>query len=223
MNRPALSVHATLLWRAYVPRDTVTYLTLIGEGKKPKHSLYLCVCGNHKEVRPFAVRLFRIKSCGCLSNKMKSKHGMHKTRVYRTWTQMRVRCTNKKHKQYKDYGGRGIRICKRWRESFEAFFADMGHPPAGMSLDRIDNDLGYNPDNCRWATCETQSGNRRSSDIIEFDGRKQCRAKWARELGLSRPALAYRIKKWGVAKALQAVRRNYPRRDSQNATSTSDA
>ena len=86
--------------------------------------------------------------------------------VYHRWDAMIQRCTNPKHKAFKNYGGRGIKICDRWLESFEAFLADMGEPPDGLMLDRIDNDGNYEPGNCRWTTRGVQNINKRQRQPI---------------------------------------------------------
>ena len=98
-----------------------------------------------------------------MSNKRgvpKQTHGMSGTAVYRCWSNMLQRCTNPRHPQYKHYGARGISVCDRW-STFENFYADMGNPPAGTTLDRIDNEAGYSPTNCRWATWSAQQANKR--------------------------------------------------------------
>jgi hypothetical protein len=89
------------------------------------------------------------------------KHGMEGTREYRCWAHMKERCMNPKHKQYSDYGGRGITVCLEWQQSFEAFYADMGPMPSNLTLERLNNDKGYLKENCAWATRKQQAQNRR--------------------------------------------------------------
>lgn len=118
---------------------------------------------------------------------------------------MKQRCHNPECDHYADYGGRGITVCDRWRESFLAFWEDMGDPPTDShEVDRIDNDRGYGPDNCRWATRSEQMRNTRNNRPIEFRGRTQLLVEWAEELGISIQALIQRIENWGIEKALSS-------------------
>lgn len=130
---------------------------------------------------------------------------MSESAEYNVWELMRARCYRPTNRAYPRYGGRGITICDRWRHDFAAFFADMGpRPSASHEIDRIDNDGPYAPGNCRWATCTTQSNNRRSNVRYEFNGRSLTIAEWSRETGLSVMTLHLRIRrrKWPVELAL---------------------
>ena len=120
------------------------------------------------------------------------RHGKTKTRTYRCWSGMLTRCSNKNTKQWKDYGGRGIKFDKRWRD-FCNFLEDMGECPEGHSLDRIDVNKGYNKKNCRWATHDQQVRNARSNLNITYAGKTMCVAEWAREMGINKYILRYRF------------------------------
>ena len=119
-------------------------------------------------------------------------HGMTGTRTYRIWCGMRTRCYNKMATGYENYGGRGVKICKRWA-TFSGFLADMGVCPEGHSLDRIKNDGDYKPSNCRWATKEQQVRNARSNINITIAGKTMCAAEWARIAGISAILMRYRF------------------------------
>lgn len=128
---------------------------------------------------------------------------MKKTPIYSTWRTMRERCNNPNAVNYDRYGGRGIKVCERW-SSFENFYADMGDRPFPRAeIDRIDNDGDYEPGNCRWAT-RSQNGNNTSANrAITFRGKTQNIVQWAKEFGLSYPAVYQRLKLgWSIEKAL---------------------
>ena len=139
-------------------------------------------------------------------------HG-HKTadggsREYHCYNAMRARCHNPKTPHFERYGGRGIKVCDRWRESFTAFLEDMGRCPSPRhSLDRINNDGDYEPDNCRWATPVDQANNRRSSKWITYNGDTRTQAQWARAIGVTQGTLHARLKAgWPVDRALGGAR-----------------
>ena len=139
-------------------------------GQTQRGYLCKCECGNETVVCAMSLRLGRTKSCGCLRNERSRinaiTHGHNVGRVrspeYTCWANMKRRCYTESARGYKHWGGRGIKVCKRWRDSFPAFLKDMGRKPSpDLSLDRIDNDGNYEPGNCRWATKKQQRNNRR--------------------------------------------------------------
>ena len=130
-------------------------------------------------------------------------HGMTGTREFTAWQEAKRRCYLVSGKDYHRYGARGIRVCSRWKDSFENFFEDMGSRPEGASLDRRDNDRDYSPDNCRWATLEQQANNMRSTHFLLFKGKRLSMAQWGREIGICVETLKYRVYAgWSIERAL---------------------
>lgn len=129
-----------------------------------------CICGNIRDVQAFHLLNGVSASCGCSRGPKLITHGQAKkgqrSKTYIVWGNMVQRCTNENHPQYHRYGGRGIEICDRWLNSFEAFLEDMGERPDGLTLERKDNDAGYNPSNCVWDSWKTQRINKTYDDSV---------------------------------------------------------
>ena len=142
-------------------------------GRKIKKVLCKCDCGNEKILFLDAIKRGTTKSCGCLrkesttdfNRRTKKVHGHRQTKntkTYTTWLSMKQRCLNPNHTFYSYYGGRNITICDRWKSSFKNFLEDMGERPEGKTLDRINSNGNYEPNNCKWSTSKEQISNRRT-------------------------------------------------------------
>lgn len=159
-----------------------------------------CDCGGEKVVWAPHMRTGRTSSCGCIKREHLAKlsaakvtHGRTHTVEYRIWGGMINRCTDQNNKNWLSYGGRGIKVCQRWRD-FANFFADMGERPSnGLSIDRIDNDGDYEPGNCRWATPKVQARNTRANVLYTYAGRTMPLCVWADESGLRRTIFYWRF------------------------------
>ena len=116
----------------------------------------------------------------------------YKHPLYKTWENMKARCNNPNHQSYKSYGGRGIKVCKRW-DDFKKFADDMGEKPDGHTMDRIDNDADYEPDNCRWSTYEEQNNNKRNNVYVNINGDVKTVAQWCREFGVNQSSHHNRV------------------------------
>jgi hypothetical protein len=176
-----------------------------------------CDCGGETISTRKNLKSGSSASCGCLRDERAlaatTKHGMTKSPEYVAWKGMKVRCYRKSEPSYHRYGGRGITVCRRWREGegslsgFECFFADMGSRPSPEhSVDRYpDKDGNYEPRNCRWATPIDQGNNAGHNVVVEFRGRSQTLSQWARELGFPRHLPSQRLRRgWSVERTLTA-------------------
>lgn len=181
-------------------------LTVLSVDRREQKSgffvLCRCECGSEKIVRFNYLQNGHTRSCGCIvavKNKARSTHGHARkgawTETYSIFRDMMTRCTNPRYKEFHLYGGRGISICDRWLRNYENFLSDMGERPAGMTLERIDVNLGYSPDNCKWATDTEQANNKRNSVFLDFQGKRQTVAQWSRELGLHDKTIYMRLSK----------------------------
>lgn len=169
---------------------------------RPKFRAWLCRCdcGTERNVKTVELTSGRSKSCGCrksilIADGGQAKHGQSYAPDFQVWKGMIARCHNPKSKDFRNYGGRGITVCDRWRESPQAFFDDMGpRPTPRHSIDRFpDNDGNYEPGNCRWATTKEQASNRRSSRHIEHEGVTRTLSEWAEHVGLRIDTLHQRL------------------------------
>lgn len=151
----------------------------------------LCDCGCIKSVRLSSLTSGATVSCGCFHKEKAAEvgkaihttHGLSKTQIYFVWSAMRRRCGNPSDKRFSDYGGRGIKVCERWNNSFEAFLQDMGPRPEGGTLERIDNNGNYEPGNVRWASWKEQARNNRRNHLHTINGQTKSLAEWCEILG----------------------------------------
>lgn len=168
----------------------------------------LCDCGNTAILRAALLKNGHTKSCGCLQRERASKacttHGMRFSPEWRTWRHIKDRCYNPNTERYPHYGGRGIKVCDRWLNSFENFYADMGKKPEGYSIERINIDGDYSPENCKWIALRDQANNKKNNKFVTFKGKTQTVAQWAEELGFNKQTLYSRLNGygWSVEKSL---------------------
>lgn len=180
----------------------------LGEKQRPMNGawwLCLCDCGTQKNIPATDMVQGKINSCGCEHAERIGRagitHGKSKSRTYKLWMAMRNRCD----RVNQDYSCRGIVYDERWK-SFENFLEDMGEAPEGLSLDRIDCNGNYHKANCRWATRVEQANNTRANVFIEWDGKRQTRSQWEKELGMQPTTLRSRIKAgWPMERAMKPL------------------
>jgi hypothetical protein len=175
------------------------------QGKKRKKTAWncLCECGSVCVVDSGSLsKREGTKSCGCIRRerirntliKRNTTHGLSRSKIYRTWWDMNRRCCDQRVNSFKRYGAKGVAVSDPWRK-FENFFADMGHPPKGCTLDRIDYKKGYSKENCRWADSITQANNKSSNHFIDVNGELLTLANAARKFNVKYSVLKYKINK----------------------------
>lgn len=171
-----------------------------------------CTCGVQRLVNASNLRRGLSTSCGCVGDaytaSKSTSHGMSHTPLYAVWRTMLQRCNAANFRQYKDYGGRGIKVCERWYK-FENFLSDMGLPPfPGASLERKDNNKGYEPENVVWSTRISQARNKRNNVRFELGGLSLTLVEWSERLGVKKATLASRLYlyEWPIERALQPAK-----------------
>lgn len=175
-------------------------LTVISELDKRDNGekVYKCVCdcGNITEVRGSHLRTGHTKSCGC-DKIIQPSHRKSNTNLYHRWERIKERCYNKNSRNYKNYGGRGIAVCDEWRKNFKAFYnwsMENGYAD-NLTIDRIDVNGNYSPDNCRWITNKEQQRNKRNNVYLTYNGKTQTIHEWSIKLGIPASTIYYRYHK----------------------------
>jgi hypothetical protein len=183
-----------------------------GTGHGKTWWICICDCGNEKRVAYAHLVLGLVRSCGCLRKQTAAKHirsiamkhgicSGGTPRWYQIWSGMMQRCYHRNSPRFDRYGGRGITVCDRWHNP-TSFHSDMGDPPEKMSLDRIDNDAGYSPENCRWASARQQQNNRSDTRRTTFNGETMSASEWAQRLGITKATMYWRLRTWPIERAL---------------------
>ena len=186
------------LWEVQVTDPVDCYIS--NTSTKPRY-LCKCDCGKVQKVRGENLVTGKAKGCSSCAN---SKHGMYGTPEYECWRQLKGRCLNTNHIQYPEYGGRGIGVCQDWIDSFENFYEDMGDRPGPQySIERIDNNGNYCPENCEWEIRKKQCRNRRSTHFITYQGETKPLIVWAEQFGINPTSLNKRLRTgWDIHRAL---------------------
>lgn len=179
--------------------------------------LFECSCKEkiRKEIRVYNVINNITKSCGCLQkeamSKRKLKNKVVDNKLYATWQTMKQRCHNPNNGKYHLYGGRGIKVCEEWRNSFQKFYnwAINNGYEKGLTNDRINNNLGYRPNNCRWVDMKKQGNNRRTNHLLTLNNKTQTLQLWAEEIGINPSSLRERIKRNNDVFDKSCIRKKY--------------
>lgn len=169
------------------------------ETKDKNHAYWNCKCDCGKTItaRTSHLKTGFVSSCGCYKSESSAirqyKHGDVYSPTYGAWASMKSRCNNPSQNDFNLYKGRGITVCERWND-YRNFLEDMGHKPAGTSIDRIDNNKGYFPENCRWATAKQQARNKRNNRFILLNGDNKTVAEWSEITGLNYGTIISRLR-----------------------------
>lgn len=177
--------------------NMLTVLSL--DSRDPVYWKCRCDCGGTTRVQTSNLKRGRVKSCGCLSHKGNPTHNLRNTKLYSKYAGILRRCYNKNEKCYKNYGGRGISVCDEWLSSFVSFYEwsiNNGYQE-GLSIDRIDNNGDYCPENCRWVDNKTQANNRRSNRLYTMNGDTKNLSQWCKQYGMEYTVVRNRIVKHG--------------------------
>ncbi len=190
------------------PGDKYGHWTVIGDAIREEngyHKKYLCKCDCEKGTERYVdcqnLKSGKSVSCGCIAIKVTRKHfykhGESKTRLFHIWSNMKSRCYNQSDKRYKNWGGRGIKVCEEWKNSFETFanWAKENGYNDVLTIDRIDVNGNYEPSNCRWATSKEQANNRRNNHKVTYRGQTHNIAEWSEITGINRVVILSRLKK----------------------------
>lgn len=177
-----------------------------GNGKEYRSWRCICDCGTEREVKEPLLLYGKTKSCGCLYSETRSSsknksHGLSRTRIYAEWGRMIQRCSNPRVDSYKRYGGRGIRVCNSWRESFESFYewAIQNGYSDNLTIDRIDVNGGYCPGNCRWVSNKVQANNKTTNQFFMINGVSKTLTEWCEMYGASYQTVWARINRRGMS------------------------
>lgn len=178
-------------------------------GQLRRESLFKCFCGKEFKSNLYSITSLSVKSCGC--SILSKTHGLSRTPEYAIWLAMKDRCLNVNNQHYSDYGGRGIKVCDSWLNSFQNFISDIGFRPSkNHSIDRYPNNNGnYEPTNIRWATQSEQMRNVRNNRLLTYNGETKTLVEWSEIIGMSITGLSWRIDKlkWPLERALTYKKR----------------
>lgn len=201
----------------FSPNTRFGNLTAVAEEMRGQYRYVQCICdcGTQKTILLYSLTSGRTRSCGCVLREVAKKtcsalgksnktHADTASAEYRAWCGMLSRCYNERSENYHNYGGRGIAVCEEWLESYETFLANVGRrPTSSHSLERIDNNGNYAPNNVKWATSKEQARNRRTNRVVMFKGEEMVFLDACKMAGVHRQTALHRIKRgWSVDKAL---------------------